>query len=70
MMSKKYQIISISIHNGLETQHYVAESFVSDGQILSGDDRGVLCLCFTLDAARAVLTAMNEREGQAPEPAA
>lgn len=69
-MSKKYKIISISIHDGLETQHYIAESFVTEGQILSGDDSGVLCLCMSLDAAGLVLCAMNEREDQTPGPAA
>jgi hypothetical protein len=69
-MSKKYKIISISIHEGLETQHYIAEAFVTEGQILSGDDSGVLCLCMSLDAAGLVLSAMNEWADKAPGPAA
>lgn len=55
MTGSGYKHLPVRLHTDrAETQHYVARDNVTQEQILSGDDDGVACLCFSRDMAETI----------------
>lgn len=53
---------SITLHHGEERQVYVTEGSVTEEQILSGDDEGVICLMLDESQTDNVVSWLNQQD--------
>jgi hypothetical protein len=56
-MSARYKTITVVLPD--ESQHYVAEDRVTEQQIRSGDDDGVVCLAMDGEKAETIARLLN-----------